>query len=84
MPAAGTAANPPCTGCSAAISTAPRLIWLLKERMARAAELVANTTLPCREIATLVGIASPYDFSMLFRKFHGHGARRYRTDCRRL
>ncbi|MFA4945333.1 MAG: hypothetical protein WC789_11605 [Lentisphaeria bacterium] len=52
--------------------------------MARAAELVANTTLPCREIATLVGIASPYDFSMLFRKFHGHGARRYRTDCRRL
>lgn len=58
--------------------------WILKERMARAAELVAGTALPFREIAARTGIASPYYFSLLFRKFHGRTARGYRAARRTL
>lgn len=62
----------------------PPAKWILKERMARAADLVVNTALPMREIAARVGIASPYYFSLLFRKFHGRCARTYRAVCRTL
>ncbi len=62
----------------------PPARWILRERMARAAELVAGTSLPMREIASRTGIANPYYFSGLFKKFHGRTAREYRAVRRLL
>ncbi len=59
------------------LGTTPKL-WLQKQRMARAGELLQTTLLPINEVGRRVGISDAQYFSRLFRQSHGMTATEYR------
>ncbi len=56
--------------------------YINKIRMENAMELLRETALPLREIATSVGIHDSFYFSKLFKKFTGQTPREYRLSNR--
>lgn len=56
--------------------------YINKIRMENAMELLRETTLPLREVATSVGINDSFYFSKLFKKFTGQTPREYRLASR--
>ena len=53
---------------------------LARIRMQRAAELLAQTSMPVRDIAASVGYRQPAQFAKAFTRVHGVPPTRYRTD----
>ena len=53
--------------------------YLMKIRMERAVDLLRNTKLPIRMIASSVGYEDPLTFSKVFKQKYGIGPRNYRT-----
>jgi len=53
---------------------------LARLRMERAAELLAATTLPVREVASRVGYRQPAQFAKAFRLRHGSAPSTYRGE----
>jgi YesN/AraC family two-component response regulator len=54
--------------------------YINKIRMENAMELLRETILPLREVATSVGIRDSFYFSKLFKKFTGQTPREYRLS----
>src|SRR5919206_2675026 len=61
-------------------SDAPFRQCLARIRMQRAAELLAETSMPVRDIAARVGYRQPAQFAKAFARVHGVPPTRYRTD----
>ncbi len=59
------------------LGTTPKL-WLQKQRLRRAAELLQTTLLPISEVSRRVGLEDPRYFARLFRQAHGLTASAYR------
>ena len=55
---------------------------LTRIRMQRAAELLAETSLPVREIAARVGYRQPAQFAKAFGRMHGAPPSRFRAERR--
>jgi AraC family transcriptional regulator of adaptative response / methylphosphotriester-DNA alkyltransferase methyltransferase len=51
--------------------------------MQRAAELLAETSIPVGDIAARVGYRQPAQFAKAFARVHGVPPTRYRADCDR-
>ncbi len=52
--------------------------WVIRQRVARARELLATTRLPVAEVGARVGVGDPFYFSKLFRRATGLTASDYR------
>jgi AraC-like DNA-binding protein/mannose-6-phosphate isomerase-like protein (cupin superfamily) len=52
--------------------------WLLRERMRRAAEILAESNLGITEVAHALGYRDLFTFSRLFKQCHGQSPRHYR------
>ena len=61
-------------------SDAPFRQCLARIRMQRAAELLAETSIPVRDIAARVGYRQPAQFAKAFARVHGVPPTRYRAD----
>ena len=59
---------------------APFRQCLARIRMQRAAELLAETPIPVRDIAARVGYRQPAQFAKAFARVHGVPPTRYRAD----
>lgn len=57
--------------------------YLGQVRLARARALLAHSSLPLKQIATLCGYRDEYYFSAVFRRREGRPPGRYRTEVRR-
>jgi AraC family transcriptional regulator of adaptative response / methylphosphotriester-DNA alkyltransferase methyltransferase len=57
--------------------------YLLQVRMARAAELLRNHSLPVNRVADAVGYRQPAQFAKAFRRRYGHAPSAYREAARR-
>ena len=53
-------------------------------RMARAAELLQDRSLPVNRVATAVGYRQPAQFAKAFRRHHGRPPTDFRADANRL
>jgi AraC family transcriptional regulator of adaptative response / methylphosphotriester-DNA alkyltransferase methyltransferase len=61
-------------------SDAPFRQSLVRIRIQRAAELLAETSIPVRDIAAQVGYRQPAQFAKAFRRAHGVPPTGYRAD----
>ena len=61
-------------------SDAPFRQCLARIRMQRAAELLAETSIPVHDIAARVGYRQPAQFAKAFARVHGVPPTRYRAD----
>ncbi len=64
------------------VGTSP-LAFLEAQRLQRAREALAHTSLPLAEIADKTGFSSPFYLSVRFKKAFGASPRDYRRDARR-
>jgi AraC-like DNA-binding protein len=52
--------------------------YVMRLKMNRAGQLLLNSELPIKNVATLVGFSDPYHFSRNFSKFHSISPKQYR------
>ncbi len=52
--------------------------YLMNYRFQKAAELIISTNLSIQDISNLVGYENPYNFSKMFKNFHGTSPKNYR------
>ena len=52
--------------------------YLMNYRFQKAAELIKSTNLSIQDISNLVGYENPYNFSKMFKNFHGTSPKNYR------
>jgi AraC family transcriptional regulator len=60
----------------------PPHAWLVAQRVERARELLAATSLPVEEIAAQVGYTEPSHLARMFRRAHGLSPTQYRRERR--
>jgi AraC family transcriptional regulator of arabinose operon len=53
--------------------------YLMNYRFQKAAELIKSTNLSIQDISNLVGYENPYNFSKMFKNFHGASPKNYRV-----